>query len=116
MNDFLYFLKKYSNPITNIGFFQIINLLTPFIILPLQIKHIDSEGLSNVFYFQAIFTFIGVFVAFGLNQNGTRLLAKMTNRHEQLNLLFQVSIIKLIIFSISLVLIIFFCFNAKNYR
>lgn len=111
MNELFSFLKKYLYPLLNIGLYQIINLITPFIILPLQIRNIVPEGLSKVFYFQAIFTFIGVFVAFGLNQNGTRLLAKINNRNDQLNLLFQVSLIKLLtylfcILSISLIILL----------
>lgn len=115
MSDFFSFLKKYLSPLLNIGLYQAINLATPFLILPLQIKNIVPKGLADVFYYQAIFTFIGVFVAFGLNQNGTRLLAKINSRNDQLKLLFQVSVIKLFIYLSSTLLISFFILTVKSF-
>jgi PST family polysaccharide transporter len=56
----------------SLGTLQVINYITPFILMPYLIRMLGVGSLGNINFSQTIISYIVVFVAFGYNYTGTK--------------------------------------------
>lgn len=106
-------LIENTKSLGHLSIFHLVNIISPIIILPILIRNIETQILAKIFFYQAIYSFLSVFVNFGFNQHGINILSKTSDKRNISKYFFQLSFLKILLLIILLISIEVFSFLIK---
>jgi len=94
----------------NFGYLSLFNLITiafPLLTYPYLTQYLGADYFSKSIYIQTIISYFTVFVGFGINISGTKIIAAHRNDKNEIDKIFwQLFVVKLFLASISTILLI----------
>ncbi|EOO4216978.1 oligosaccharide flippase family protein, partial [Escherichia coli] len=94
----------------NFGYLSLFNLITiafPLLTYPYLTQYLGADYFSKSIYIQTIISYFTVFVGFGINISGTKIIAAHRNDKNEIDKIFwQFFVVKLFLASISTMLLV----------
>ncbi|CAK2713207.1 putative Polysaccharide biosynthesis protein [Vibrio crassostreae] len=113
---------RYQNALSNLGyltFFQIANMLFPFLLYPILIKAFGMELYGHVVYANGVALFFSVFISYGYNLSATKKIAENFGNIKNINQIFSVTIFSkgiLFLIAIAMYFVVICAFIDKEDR